>query len=309
VLHRLLPLLCLALTAASGQVRDCPEAQPEQTIPAPIRLITFSNAALLPQEKQQEIAQIYRDRHVSPGSVERDMDSFAEELGERVRAEYQNMGYFKVEVDSHTLKTADEHVYDLEAQVRSLGPQYRLGDIRFLGATAFPVTQLRDLFRMQRGEVFSRVKVAEGLEQLRRLYGSQGYINYTPVPTTQFDDQTDVVNLTIDSDEGKQFRVGGIKVSGVDDLTKTRLLSELGMKVGDIYSTEAARKLRSEFPALVQTITPSGVSPEPQEPGTVTLHEKLDEATGVVDVVLNFQKAADCPGAPIRLRESPGARN
>ena len=290
MLHRLLPLLCLAVTAASSQVRDCPAAQPEQTIPAPIRLITFSNAALLPQEKQQEIAEIYRHRHVNPGSVERDMDSFAEELAERVRAEYQNTGYFKAEVDSRTLKTADEHVYDLEVQVRSVGPQYRLGDIRFLRATVFPAAQLRDLFRIQRGEVFSRVKVAAGLEQLRQLYGSAGYINYRPVPATQFDDQTDVVNLTIESDEGKQFRVGEIEVSGVDDLTKARVLSELGMKVGDVYSSEAWRKLRSEFPALVETHAP------------VTADERGDDAAGVVDVVLALQKAAGCPGTLIRLQ-------
>jgi outer membrane protein assembly factor BamA len=293
VFDRLLPLLGLVLTAASGQIQDCPAPQPDETIPAPIRLITFSNAALLPQDKQQEIAQIYRDRHVNSGSVERDMDSFAEELGERVRAEYQNMGYFKAEVDSHPLKTADAHVYDLEAQVRSVGPQYRLGDIRFLRATVFPATELRDLFRMQRGEVFSRVKVAEGLEQLRHLYGSQGYINYTPVPATEFDNQTDIVNLTIDSDEGKQFRVGEIEVSGVDDLTKTRVLSELGMKVGDIYSTEAWRKLRSEFPVLAETHTPARA------------HEGVDEATAVVDVVLNFRKAAGCPDGVIHLGQSP----
>jgi outer membrane protein assembly factor BamA len=284
---RLSPVLCLALIAASitpASGQDCAPAQTANTMPAPIRLITFSNAALLPQEKQDQLAKIYRDQQVTPGSVDRDLDSFAEELGERVRAEYQNMGYFKVEVDSHAIKTADEHVYDLETQVRSVGAQYRLGEIRFLHTTVFPATQLRELFPIARGEVFSRVKIAEGLEQIRKLYGTQGYINFTPVPVTEFDDEKGIGNLTIDIDEGKQFHFGQIEVSGVDDVTRTRVLTELGVKVGDVYTPEAVRNVLSKFPELVQYPSP-------------TTSKRLNEQTGTIDLVLGFRKPSPCPTA------------
>jgi outer membrane protein assembly factor BamA len=279
---RLLPVLCIALSAVDGQ--DCFPPQPEKTIPAPIRLITFSNAALLPQEKQQEIAQIYRDEHVSPGSLERDVNDFAEEFGERVRAEYQNMGYFKVEVMAQALKTADEHVYDLEAQVRSIGPQYRLGDIRFLRTTVFPVAELREQFAIGPGEVFSRVKVAEGLEKLRYLYGSQGYVNYSPVPMTEFDDEKDVVNLTINSDEGKQFRVGEIEILGVDNDTKARALSELAIKTGDIFNPQKWNAALGMLPGLMMKLGPD------------TVVKRLDEKNGRVNVLLDFGKPG-CPAA------------
>jgi hypothetical protein len=279
VLHRLLPGLCLAAAAVYGQ--DCPSRQVEKAIPAPIRLVTFSNADVLPQEKQQDLENIYRDKRVSLGSLERDMDSFAQELAERVRAEYQNMGYFKVEVTGQALKTAaDDHVYDLEVQVRNVGPQYRLGEIRFLHATVFPLPQLRELFPMQRGEVFSRVKVAQGLEELRRIYASHGYINYTPVPMTEFDEDHDIVNLTIDSDEGKQFRIGQIDILGVDDATKARVLSELGAKMGDIYDQPAWHALLAKFPDLV-------TKPEPD-----VINLRPDEKSASVNVLLDFRKPA-----------------
>ena len=67
---------------------------------------------------------------------------------------------------------------------------------------------------MKDGDIFSREKIAKGLENLRKAYGEAGYINFTSVPDTKFDDEKKIVDLVIDVDEGKQFYVRRIEFQG-----------------------------------------------------------------------------------------------
>ena len=127
-----------------------------------------------------------------------------EEDTERVRAEYQNRGYFKVLVDDPKTEIHDTghegvHIPWLQpSQGKSVditmpieeGDRYRLGTITFKNNKAISnVAALRNLFPMKDGDIFSREKVAKGLENLRKAYGEAGYINFTSVPDTKFDDE------------------------------------------------------------------------------------------------------------------------
>jgi outer membrane protein assembly factor BamA len=137
--------------------------------------VTFSGFIQMPISDQQEIAaSIKRQRYKS-------LDGVVEEAIERVRAGWQNQGYFKVEVsgDTRTLtKNADLQIA-LFVHVDE-GLQYTLGGIIFKHNNAISnLDALRSLFPIKDGEIFSREKIMKGLENLRKVYGEFGYINYT----------------------------------------------------------------------------------------------------------------------------------
>ena len=70
------------------------------------------------------------------------------------------------------------------------GLQYTLGEITFKNNKVISdVAALRGLFPINDGDIFSREKIAKGLENLRKAYGDRGYINFTSVPDTKFDDE------------------------------------------------------------------------------------------------------------------------
>jgi len=77
-----------------------------------------------------------------------------------------------------------------------------------------PGSQLRQQFEIADGDVFDVEQIRKGLEQLRRLYAMRGYINFTPVPNTEPDEDRAVVTLKIDCDEGKQFHFAKPAVAG-----------------------------------------------------------------------------------------------
>jgi len=155
---------------------------------------------------------------------------------------------------------------------------YRLKAIKFQNGKAFQPTVLRAAFPIQAGEIFNTAKIRLGLENLRRLYGSMGYLTFTPVPDTVVDDNEATVALTIDVDEGKQYRVATLKIFGLDWERTTKLLCGWPVKPGMIYRSEAIER----FFERNQAWLPPGSTP------VVNLERRMNEKSGTVDVFLNF---------------------
>ena len=148
---------------------------------------------------------------------------------ERVRAEFQNRGYFKVVVNEPKTNTHDSghagfHIpllqkglgkeVDITMPIDE-GDKYTLGEITFKGNKAVPNTKaLRGLFPIKDGDVFDRSKIAKGLDALGKAYGQVGYINFTSVPSTRFDEDKKQIFIDVDVDEGKQFYRPSHRVPG-----------------------------------------------------------------------------------------------
>jgi outer membrane protein assembly factor BamA len=96
------------------------------------------------------------------------------------------------------------------------GAQYRLGEIHFREATIFPATRLRNLFSVRSGQIFNEGKMELGLEDLRKLYETKGYVNLAAVPETSIDESRRTIDLFIDVDEGKPYNFGQLRLEGIE---------------------------------------------------------------------------------------------
>jgi len=94
-------------------------------------------------------------------------DDDSDEMGERVRALFQDRGYFAVDVKSVKFKAGDPlgipKPVTVEADVAE-GPKYKVGTVTFVKNRAFTAEQLRSEFPLKTGAVFERGKVARGLD-------------------------------------------------------------------------------------------------------------------------------------------------
>jgi outer membrane protein insertion porin family len=221
-----------------------------------------------------------------------------EEDTERVRAEFQNRGYFKVLVDDPKTEIHDTghtgfHVpwvqsglgksVDITMPIEE-GERYHLGTITFKNNKAIPnPNALRGLFPMKDGEIFSREKIAKGLENLRKAYGEAGYINFTSVPDTKFDDEKKTVNLEIDVDEGKQFYVRRIEFQGNTTTRDKVIRREIALEEGQIYNSRywELSLLRLNQLGYFDQL-------KPDDPNTTERH--LDEKAGTVDLSLKVKE-------------------
>src|SRR6202166_5310729 len=221
-----------------------------------------------------------------------------EEDTERVRAEYQNRGYFKAgggdpKTEIHDTGHKGFHIpliqskpgkaVDITIPIEE-GEMYRLGKITFKNNKDIPNSAaLRSLFPLKDGDVFSREKIAKGIEALRKAYGEDGYINYTGVPSTTFDDEKKIANLEIDIDEGKQFYVRRIEFVGNTTTRDKVIRRELALEEGGVYNSRLweLSLLRLNQLSYFDQL-------KPDDPNVTD--KKLDEKNGQVDLTLKVHE-------------------
>ncbi|MSV34419.1 MAG: outer membrane protein assembly factor BamA [Bryobacterales bacterium] len=178
-----------------------------------------------------------------------------EEDQERVEMFYRDNGYFQARTTEHTVDIID--VGGGKFKVPLLHPNrpgkkanlgitleegrlFRLNAINFSGVKLFrtPDTLMRPIFQMQEGDVFSTAKLRKGFEDLRKLYGRFGYIDFVSEPNIEPQPGSDKINLTLNFDEGKQFFVRRIDFSGNTTTRDKVIRRELLIDEGDVYNTQ-----------------------------------------------------------------------
>jgi outer membrane protein insertion porin family len=170
---------------------------------------------------------------------------------ERVRAAYQDRGYFHAQtsdptthvrdaggLNPFTLRPSKGKRIDILMPVEE-GERYKLGGITFAGNTHVPnVKALRAQFAQKDGDYFNRTLFSKGLDQLRKSYGSLGYINMVANPVPRVDDAKKLIYLDIDIDEGKPFYVSRIEFTG-NTITRDKVIRrELLLEEGQIYNSQ-----------------------------------------------------------------------
>ena len=110
-----------------------------------------------------------------------------------------------------------------------------------------------------------------------------GYINFTSVPDTSFDDEKKVVNLIIDVDEGKQFYVRRIEFQGNTTTRDKVIRREVVLEEGQIYNSRLW-----EFSLLRLNQLGYFEQLKPDDPNTTDRH--LDEKNGSVDLTLKVRE-------------------
>jgi len=175
--------------------------------------------------------------HITSDMIGSCYNEDSDEIGERIRASFQQRGYFQAEVKSVKFKPGDPlgvpKPVTLESEV-SEGPQFRLGQVTFLKNHAFSNQKLRQQFPLKTNDVVEREKVASGLESLRKLYATQGYLDFIAIPETVLGSNA-TMNLNISIEEGPQYHMGKLDILAEKE-PAARLRAEWKLAEGDVYN-------------------------------------------------------------------------
>jgi Surface antigen variable number repeat len=141
------------------------------------------------------------------------------EISERIQGAFRDLGYFKAVVDepkfSLLTQTEERRGENVTVKVKA-GSQYHIGEIRIENATVFPSARLRSLFSLHSGELFNATKFAEGLDNIRSLYATQGYVDLVPMPEAIFDESHHRIDLVVAVDENKPYNFGHLYLEGIE---------------------------------------------------------------------------------------------
>ncbi|HXG86628.1 MAG TPA: outer membrane protein assembly factor BamA [Pyrinomonadaceae bacterium] len=127
----------------------------------------------------------------------------------------------------------------------SEGKIYRVGELKVQGNSIFSEAQILGGLGLQKGEVANGKRLQEGVyEDLKKAYGSSGFVLYNAEFDPEFKDnpgnpKEGIVDITINIDEGKQFRLRRLEFTG-NTFTRDKILRrEVLINEGDIYNQGA----------------------------------------------------------------------
>jgi outer membrane protein insertion porin family len=122
------------------------------------------------------------------------------------------------------------------------GKVYRVGELKVEGNSIFSEQQILSYVGLKKGEVADGKRLQDAVyEDLKKVYGSQGFVLYNAEFDPTFKDNPanpneGIVDVTITIDEGKQFRLRRLEFSG-NTFTRDKILRrEVLINEGDIYN-------------------------------------------------------------------------
>jgi outer membrane protein insertion porin family len=166
------------------------------------------------------------------------------------------------------------------------GQLFRLGDLKINGVQAMSLSEVRSGFPLTTGDIANAERIGKWLfEDLKRIYGEKGFIQYTAEPVPLFKNnprnpEEGIVDFEIQIDEGKQFTLRSLTIEG-ESLSQKQLAEFFVVKVGDWFN----QRLLEES---VQRINKADLFEVIDVDRDFTF--KTDEENATVALVLNLRK-------------------
>ncbi|MDY6820416.1 MAG: outer membrane protein assembly factor BamA [Deferribacterota bacterium] len=157
---------------------------------------------------------------------------------DRIRNEYYNNGFIKVQVGEPEVKVHKKENY-LEVIFRiQEGPQYKVGEISFEGNEHLTNEELEKRIELKSGDIFGSQVFRNDIERLTKAFTAIGYAFANVNPKTYIDDNTRTVDITYSIEENRLVKINRIIIEG-NVKTRDRVIRrELKIVEGETYSSE-----------------------------------------------------------------------
>ncbi len=133
-------------------------------------------------------------------------------------------------------KTQDRVYITIKIEENS---QYHVGTVNVTGNTMFTADQIKSVIGQPPGSVFNMTALRKSFENLTKLYGSRGYINFTAVPAQdRWTMSKKLVNLTINVEEDRQFIVNRITFTGNTTTRDKVIRREVMVDEGQVFNSQ-----------------------------------------------------------------------
>jgi outer membrane protein assembly factor BamA len=194
---------------------------------------------------------------------------------------YLERGYLNAKFNDPEASVAeqneDEVLVDVNIPVEP-GRQYAVSDIQVVGATVFPPTKLRERIRLAPGQPANVTKLNQDIEDIQRLYKTQGYMEASIKANRELDDAQGTVKYSMQVHEGTVYKMGDLDIMGLDSRTTARLVESWKLTGNDPYDSSY---LKQFLDSALQDIDKMGS-------WRAATHESLNEREKTVDVVIRF---------------------
>ena len=215
-------------------------------------------------------------------------EDYIEDL-EKIVDYYKEKGYRDARIINDTVIVNKNNTLKIKMSFEE-GNQYRFGDIKFIGNSAYTDNQLQRVLGINKGEIYNGVLLKKRIadetkpdgEDITNLYQNNGYL-FSNINAVEVSAENDTINFEIRVTEGKLANFNKISVAGNDRTNDHVIYRELRTKPGELYSKDQVVRTVRELGQLgffdAENIKPDFKNVNPNE-GTVDIEFGLEETSG-----------------------------
>lgn len=202
-----------------------------------------------------------------------------------VIAKFNEMGFRDAKIISDSIYPINEKQINIDIYVEE-GNKYYFRNIYWVGNTKYTATQLNNLLKIKKGEVYNQKLLQTNLSEsqdgrdVSSLYLDDGYLFFsaTPVETAV---EKDSIDIEIRIHEGKQATINKIILNGNTKTNDNVVYREIRTKPGQLFSKSNLIRTHRELAQLryfdAQKI---GINPKPNpSDGTVDIEYTVEEVS------------------------------
>ena len=115
--------------------------------------------------------------------------------------------------------------------------QYKVGDIKVTGNKVMNDAVIKAVMGFVPGQIYNESLLKKGFDNLKKIYGARGYVNFTVVPIQDLDEEKKLMNLTFNIDEDRQFTVNRIAFSGNTTTRDKVIRREIMVNEGEVFNS------------------------------------------------------------------------
>jgi outer membrane protein assembly factor BamA len=209
---------------------------------------------------------------------------------EQIRPLYRTSGHFEAQVGApqlHVMEKANGAPEDAVDVVIPITPGsiYSWNGVTWLGNAVLEATVLNGLITLKPGEVADGAKIEDIWQTAILEYGKRGYLDTTVFPQPIVDKPTGRVSYRASINEGPQYRMGDLIITGLSPDAQRLLLHSWPIAAGQVFDN-----------AYFQSETKTLAKPSVEIFGDFPIHYtkfghllRPDTSRHVVDVYLDFQ--------------------
>jgi len=215
---------------------------------------------------------------------------------DRIEELYKEKNYHNVKVNYKIYEHKDNQA-DLEFNIEE-GDKFKIAKIQFEGNKAYSDKQLKKQLATSEEGILSwftesgelkEADLEQDVTRLKAFYLNSGYIEaQVGEPQVEFKDNDIIITFKVD--EGPQFKVGKVAITGDLILTEEQLLKDLKITREEFYNRQV---LRNDVLALTDLYANEGFAYADIVPAVKTIPESLR-----VDITFNVEK-----GKPVYYEE------
>jgi outer membrane protein insertion porin family len=209
---------------------------------------------------------------------------FKEDLQSLIQ-QYNKSGYRDARIVVDSVQSLSDKYINVYIDLIE-GRQYYFGEIKWIGNTKYPVSDLNKVLGIERGDVYDKELLETRLYMdmengdIQSLYMNRGYL-FSSVTPVESQVRGDTIDMEIRIYEGKQARIRKVTVKGNTKTHDHVIMREIRTKPGQLFNRADIIRTQRELAQLqyfnAETL---GVNPKPNPlDGTVDIEYTVEETS------------------------------